>query len=140
MSPEQLGFKNKESQKLQTQQKSFTQEDAALNSNTAAINSLTENLKNLGNKLTEEKPAQGNNNQTPGRAGAITGAQPNVTTTTNAPVNVVVNAQTPNDVATQVGLAVQNAIPQIIEKVKIAMGQKVPPTVPNQIPREARGS
>ena len=48
-------------------------------------------------------------------------------TTTNAPVNVVVNAQGSNDIAKAVGDAVQNAIPTIIDKVKVALGQKVPP-------------
>jgi hypothetical protein len=50
------------------------------------------------------------------------GGQPNVTTTTNAPVNVVVNAQGGNDIAAAVGTAVENAIPIIIDKVKVALG------------------
>jgi TP901 family phage tail tape measure protein len=133
LNPEQLGFGKKTDQKLSTQNQSFTQQEAALSSNTTALNALNENLKNLGTKLSEQNTGNRTDNQTPGRAAAITATQPNVTTTTNAPVNVVVNAQSSNDVSKAVGEAVQNAIPGIIEKVKLAMGQKVPPAINNRV-------
>lgn len=116
----------------QVNQPSFTQQEAALNNNTSAITSLNENLRNLSTQLSEKNNENNGNsvaNQAPGRAGIITGTQPNINTTTNAPVNVVVNAQGGSDIAAAVGEAVQNAIPTIIDKVKLAMGQKVPPKV-----------
>jgi hypothetical protein len=116
-------------------QESFTQQEAAFNNNTSALTSLAGGLESLNSTLANFEANFGNLNNVPGAQPAGTqgqaGAQPNVTTTTTAPVNVVVNAQGGNDIAAAVGQAVQNAIPTIIDKVKVALGQKVPPTTPN---------
>jgi TP901 family phage tail tape measure protein len=106
----------------------FAQQEAALNTNTGALNSLTGGLESLRNIIANlqtsfETAGTNQNNNT----NANTGGQPSIQTTTNAPVNVIVNAESSGDIAAAVGEAVQNAIPSIIDKVKVALGQKVPP-------------
>jgi TP901 family phage tail tape measure protein len=110
---------------------SFTQLESSFSANTSALTSLAGGIESLNSTLSNFEANFANLNNGPGTqpagAQAQAGAQPNVTTTTNAPVNVVVNAQGGNDIAAAVGEAVQNAIPTIIDKVKVALGQKVPP-------------
>jgi hypothetical protein len=109
-------------------QQSFTQQEASLGTNTSAITTLAGGIESLNATIANFESNFANLNNVPGTQ-PVAGAQPNVQTTTSAPVNVVVNAQGGTDIATAVGQAVQNAIPTIVEKVRIAMGQKVPPTV-----------
>ena len=109
-------------------QQSFTQQEASLGTNTSAITTLAGGIESLNSTIANFEANFANLNNVPG-AQPVAGAQPNVQTTTSAPVNVVVNAQGGTDIATAVGQAVQNAIPTIVEKVRIAMGEKVPPTV-----------
>ena len=116
-------------------EQSFTQQEAAFSTNTAAITALTGGIQTLNATLSSSQELNKAAGATPVGAGVQTGAQPNVTTTTSAPVNVVVNAQGGSDIAQAVGEAVQNAIPTIIEKVRIAMGEKVPPTLPIKNPK-----
>ena len=116
-------------------EQSFTQQEAAFSTNTAAITALTGGIQTLNATLSSSQELNKTAGATPVGAGVQTGAQPNVTTTTSAPVNVVVNAQGGSDIAQAVGEAVQNAIPTIIEKVRIAMGEKVPPTLPIKNPK-----
>jgi TP901 family phage tail tape measure protein len=112
---------------------SFTQLESSFNNNTSALTSLAGGIESLNSTLTnfETNFANLNNSSNPQSTNTQGqgGTQPNVTTTTNAPVNVVVNAQGGNDIASAVGEAVENAIPMIIDKVKVALGQKVPPRV-----------
>jgi hypothetical protein len=107
---------------------SFTQLESSFNSNTSALTSLAGGIESLNSTLSSFETNFANLNNVTG-AQPVAGPQPSVQTTTNAPVNVVVNAQGGTDIATAVGQAVQNAIPTIIEKVRIAMGEKVPPTI-----------
>jgi hypothetical protein len=134
MSPEQLGF-NKP--KEQVKQQSFTQQEASFNNNTAALTSLSGGIENLNSTISNFQANFANLNNVPGAqpAGAQgqAGTQPNITTTTNAPVNVTVNAESDVDIATSVAEAVQKAIPTIINQVRAALGppfNKVPPQVP----------
>ena len=110
---------------------SFAQQEAAFNSNTSALTTLAGGIESLNSTISNFQSNFANlNNASPAQAAAglqQPNAQPNVQTTTNAPVNVVVNAQGSSDIAAAVGEAVQNAIPTIIDKVKVALGQKVPP-------------
>ncbi len=139
-SPEELGVSQKASTQAPIQETSFVQQEAAINNNTTAINTLNEGIRNLGTTLTEKNNANvAPNNQTPGRAGVTTGGTPQINTTTSAPVTVVVQAQGGTDIATAVGQAVQNAIPTIIEKVRVAMGEKIPPSIPKPIITETSG-
>jgi TP901 family phage tail tape measure protein len=138
-SPEALGFGDKKEEKsVKTiEEKPIAQQEAAVSQNTNAVTGLTTAIENLRTSLSEPKkentPSNGETNGTPNRTGVNTntGSTPNISTNTNAPVTVVVNAESQTDIATAIGQAVQNAIPQIIEKVKIAMGERVPPTPPN---------
>jgi TP901 family phage tail tape measure protein len=109
-------------------QQSFTQQEASLGTNTSAITTLAGGIEILNATIANFESNFANLNNVPG-AQPVAGAQPNIQTTTSAPVNVVVNAQGGTDIATAVGQAVQNAIPTIVDKVRIAMGQKVAPTV-----------
>jgi TP901 family phage tail tape measure protein len=109
-------------------QQSFTQQEASLGTNTSAITTLAGGIESLNATIANFESNFANLNNVPG-AQPVAGAQPNIQTTTSAPVNVVVNAQGGTDIATAVGQAVQNAIPTIVDKVRIAMGQKVAPTV-----------
>jgi|688.fasta_scaffold03654_13 TP901 family phage tail tape measure protein len=118
-------------------QQSFTQQEAAFNNNTSALTSLAGGLESLNSTLANFEANFGNLNNVPGAqpAGAQgqAGTQPNITTTTNAPVNVTVNAESDVDIATSVAEAVQKAIPTIINQVRAALGppfNKVPPQVP----------
>lgn len=121
------------------QQAPFVQQEAALNNNTTAINTLNEGIRNLNTAMSEKQNAEPVNS-TPGRAGIITGTTPQVSTTTNAPVTVVVNAEGGGDIANAVAAAIQKAIPDIVNQVRLARGEKIPPSLPRQIPREVRGS
>jgi len=111
---------------------SFTQLESSFSASTSALTTLAGGIESLNSTLSNFEANFGNLNNVPGAqpAGAQgqAGGQPNVTTTTTAPVSVVVNAQGSNDIAAAVGEAVQNAIPTIIEKVKLALGEKIPPT------------
>lgn len=113
-------------------QQSFAQQEAAFNNNTSALTTLAGGIESLNSTLSNFEANFANLNNVPGGQQAAgtpqAGAQPGVQTTTNAPVNVVVNAQGSNDIAAAVGAAVQNAIPTIIDKVRVALGQKVAPT------------
>jgi len=113
-------------------QQSFTQQEAALNNNTSSVNNLVSAVSNLTANL---------NNQPNQQVGPQTQPtiQPNVTTTTTAPVTVVVQAQASNDIAIAVGSAVESAIPTIIDKVRLALGEKVPPTAPAPIKPKPQG-
>jgi hypothetical protein len=132
---EVVGSRVNQTSNPQINQQSFTQQEAAFSNNTSALTSLTGGIENLNSTLSNFEANFGNLNNVPGTqpagAQAQAGAQPGATTTTNAPVSVIVNAQGSNDIAAAVGQAVQNAIPAIIDKVKVALGQKVPPTAPN---------
>ena len=113
-------------------QKSFTQQEAGFNNNTSALTSLAGGIESLNSTLTNFGGNFGNSNNVPGQqptnAQNQTNAQPNVTTTVNAPVTVPVSvAGGGTDVASEVAKAIQNAIPEIVEKVRIAQGEKVPP-------------
>jgi TP901 family phage tail tape measure protein len=116
-------------------QQSFTQQEAAFSNNTSALTSLAGGIESLNSTLANFEANFANLNNVPGnqQAGAQpAGAQPNVTTTTTAPVSLVVNAQGSNDIATAVGEEIEKSIPTIINKVRAALGppfNKVPPTV-----------
>lgn len=125
MSPEELGFKNNE--KLPTEEKSFTQQEASLNANTNAIFTLNEEIRNLTSAITEKQNTD-SNNQTANAERIGGGAQ--VTTTANTPVSVTVNAKGGGDVANIVGSEIEKSIPEIVNKVRLAMGEKIPPTIP----------
>lgn len=107
-------------------EQSFIQQEAAFSNNTLALTTLASSIETLNSTITNTQSTNRNVN-TPSSQQA--GVQPQVSTNTNAPVSVVVNAQGGTDISTAVGQAVQNAIPSIVEKVRIAMGEKVPPTV-----------
>jgi TP901 family phage tail tape measure protein len=132
-----MGAQNPQSKLTQpvVAQQSFTQQEAAFTNNTSALTSLAGGIESLNSTLANFEANFANLNNVPGAqpvgAQAQAGTQPGATTTTNAPVSVIVNAQGGNDIAAAVGQAVQNAIPAIIDKVKVALGQKVPPTAPN---------
>jgi prefoldin subunit 5 len=113
---------------VESSEQLFTQQEAAFATNSAAIAALTGGIQTLNATLSSFQELNKTADVTSVGAGAQTSAQPNITTTTSAPVNVVVNAQGGGDIAKAVGEAVQNAIPTIIEKVRLAMGEKVPPT------------
>jgi len=125
----------------QLNQESFIQQEAAFNNNTSALTSLAGGIESLNSTLSNFETNFGNLNNvsnaqpagTQAQAGAQAGAQPNVTTTTNAPVNVVVNAQGSNDIAVAVGEAIKNEIPNIVDRVRVALGppfNKVTPKLP----------
>jgi TP901 family phage tail tape measure protein len=126
---------------VQEKPEMFAQQEAALNTNTGALNNLTGGIESLRNIIANLQTSFETANATQtNNANTNTGAQPNIQTTTSAPVNVTVQAQGGGDIAAAVGEAVQNAIPTIIEKVRVALGQKVPPKASSNItPREARG-
>ena len=111
---------------------SFVQQEVAFNNNTLALTKLSENLRNLNSTFAnfEENFANLNNTAATQQLASTqqNNAQPNVRTTTNAPINVVVNAQNSNDLSNAVGEAVKNAIPGIIDKVRLALGEKIPPS------------
>jgi len=143
MYPDYSGYMSSESQKLMGPQatkdagqlaektkpieKSFTTQEAALSQNTTAMGNLTTAINGLQTSLTTTQETKANAPVSAQNAGT-----PNISSQTNAPVNVVVNAQGGGDMATAVGAAVQSAIPQIIEKVRLAMGEKIPPSVPKK--------
>jgi TP901 family phage tail tape measure protein len=108
--------------KIQSKNENFTSKIPATTGTVAGIGGevLVQSINTLVEAL-RQQPAQNNSAQSQG----VT--QPNIQTTTNAPVTLVVNAESSTDIATAVGEAVQNAIPTIIDKVKVALGQKVPP-------------
>jgi TP901 family phage tail tape measure protein len=109
---------------------SFAQQEAAFNNNTSALTLLAGGIESLNSTLSNFEANFANLNNTPGAqpAGAQAGgAQPNITTTTTAPVNLVLNAQGSNDIAAAVGEEIQKSIPTIINRVRVALGQKVPP-------------
>jgi hypothetical protein len=118
----------------QLNQQSFTQQEAAFNSNTAAITTLVGGIQNLNSTLANFETNFSNLNNIPGtQTGgnpAQPGAQPNISTNTNVPLTIVVNADGQTDIATAVGQEIQKKIPEIVDKVRIARGEKVPPTVP----------
>ena len=107
---------------------SFAQQEAAFNTNTSALTSLAGGIESLNSTLSNFEANFANLNNTPGTQ-TVAGAQPNVQTTTNAPVNVIVNAESDVDIATAVGEAVKKAIPSIIDQVRRATGEKIPPKV-----------
>jgi hypothetical protein len=107
--------------------KSFVQMESILTINTTALTTLTNGIENLNTTLSNFETNLNNNTTQTNRV--ETAAPANITTTTNAPVNVVVNTEGDNNIAEAVGKAVQNAIPKIIDKVKLALGQKVPPSI-----------
>jgi hypothetical protein len=123
-------------------QQSFTQQEAAFSNNTSALTTLAGGIESLNSTLSNFESNFANLNNVPGGQQAPNaqqgGAQPNSQTTTNAPVNVIVNAQGGGDIAQAVGQAVQNAIPTIIDKVKVALGQKVAPTAPRPLTTDPR--
>ena len=84
-----------------------------------SINTLVEALR--------QQSAQNN----PAQSQGVT--QPNFQTTTNAPVSVIVNAQGSSDIATAVGEAIKREIPNIVNRVRAANGEKIPPTAPKAI-------
>jgi hypothetical protein len=119
-------------------QQSFTQQEAAFSNNTSALTTLAGGIESLNSTLSNFEANFGNLNNVPGAqpagAQAQAGAQPGATTTTNAPVSVIVNAQGSNDIATAVGEEIEKSIPTIINKVRAALGppfNKVPPQVPS---------
>ena len=110
----------------QPTQQSFTQQETSFSNNTSALTALAGSIATLNSALSNLNNAPGS----PSAAGTQQSvAQPNVTTTTTAPVSVVVNAPGGQDIASAVGAIIQGKIPEIVEKVRIAMGQKVAPTV-----------
>ena len=132
MSPEELGINQKTPVQAPIQETSFVQQEAALNNNTTAINTLNEGIRNLGATLTEKNNDNTSpNTQTPGRAGVITGGTPQINTTTSAPISVIVNPQGGPDIALAIGEEIKEKIPEIVKQVMLAMGYKVPPALPN---------
>jgi hypothetical protein len=107
-------------------QQSFTQQEAAFSNNTSALTTLAGGIESLNSTLSNFEANFGNLNNVPGAqpVGAQTqaGAQPGATTTTNAPVSVIVNAQGSNDIAVAVGEAIKNEIPNIVDRVRVALG------------------
>jgi TP901 family phage tail tape measure protein len=117
-------------------QQSFTQQEAAFNNNTSALTTLAGGIESLNSTLSNFEANFGNLNNVPGAqpvGAAQAGAQPNVTTTTSAPVSVTVQAQGGADIAAAVGEAIKNAIPEIVNEVRRARGEKVPPSVPKAL-------
>ena len=116
----------------------FAQQEAALNGNTGALNSLTGGIESLRNIISTLQTSfeTVNTNQTNQNANQNTGGQPGVQTTTNAPVTLVVNAESDTDVGMAVEKAILKAIPEIVKRVQAADGKKIPPTVPKKITTE----
>lgn len=121
-------------QKITTQgpqpiQQSFTQQEAAFSNNTSALTTLAGGIATLNSTISNLNSAPGS----PSAAGTQQPvAQPNVTTTTTAPVSVVVNAQGGQDIALAIGEQIKEKIPEIVKQVRLAMGEKVTPTVINR--------
>lgn len=113
-------------------QQSFTQQEAAFSNNTSALTTLAGGIESLNSTLSNFESNFANLNNIPGGQQAPNAqqgsAQPNIQTTTSAPVSVIVNAQGSNDIATAVGEAIKNAIPEIVNRVRAANGEKIPPT------------
>jgi TP901 family phage tail tape measure protein len=106
-------------------EKSIVSQITALSQNTTAISNLTGAIASLKSSIDQPQV----NNQT-----APQNNTPTITNQTSAPVSVIVQANTPaSDIANAVGEAVQRSIPAIVEKVRLAMGEKVPPAVRNTI-------
>jgi hypothetical protein len=106
-------------------EKSIVSQVTALSQNTTAISNLTGAIASLKSSI-DQPPV---NNQTVPQNNT-----PTITNQTSAPVSVIVQANTPaSDIANAVGEAVQRSIPAIVEKVRLAMGEKVPPAVRNTI-------
>ena len=150
MYPDYSGYMSPESQKLMGPQavkdagqlaektkpieKSFTTQEAALSQNTTAMASLTTAINGLQSSLTTGQETKAAGGATPQNTAA-----PNISTQTNAPVSVIVNADTQTDLATAVANAVRNAIPEIVRQVRAANGEKIPPSVPKPIVTETSG-
>lgn len=107
----------------------FSQKESALVSNTSAIGILTSEIKSLKESIASvigiSKRVAGSTDDVKSVAGG-NGA----TTTATAPVSVVVHAPNTGDIAGAVGIAIQAAVPEIVNKVQLAMGVKVPPSTP----------
>lgn len=111
---------------------SFSQMEAIFSNNTSALTTLAGGLESLRSTLANFESNFANLNNVLGtRSAGVEQArsQPNINTTTNAPVNVTVNAEGGGDIATAVAVAVKKAIPTIVLKVRAAIGEKIPPTV-----------
>jgi TP901 family phage tail tape measure protein len=119
-------------------QQSFTQQEAAFNTNTSALTSLAGGIENLNSTISSFETSFSNLNNVPGAQQVGTPGQatvqPNITTTTSAPVSVTVQAEAGTDIATAVGEAVKKAIPEIVLEVRRATGEKIPPTTPSVKP------
>jgi TP901 family phage tail tape measure protein len=123
-----------QNQPAATTQQPFAQQEAAFSNNTSAITTLAGGIENLNSTLSNFQANFANLNNIPTQqtAGGTqqAGTQPSISTTTSAPVTVVVNAEGGGDIATAVGAAIQNAIPNIINQVRRqVLNEKVPPTV-----------
>jgi hypothetical protein len=113
-------------------QQSFTQQEAAFSNNTSALTTLADGIATLNSTISSLNSAP----ESPSAVGTQQSvAQPNVTTTTTAPVSVVVNAQGGQDIASTVGAIIQEKLPEIVNKVRSAMGEKVPPILPKKNPK-----
>jgi len=114
---------------------SFAKQEAAFNNNTSALTSLAGGIESLNSTLANFEANFANLNNVPGAQPAAgtqqAGAQPQVLTNTNAPVSVIVNPQGGPDIASAIGEEIKTKIPEIVQKVMLAMGYKVPPTLPN---------
>ena len=121
-------------------QQSFTQQEATFSNNTSALTTLAGGIENLNSTLANFESNFANLNNVPGTqtaAGAQqAGAQPGIQTTTNAPVTLVVNAESDTDVGMAVEKAILKAIPEIVKRVQAANGKKIPPTVPKKLTTE----
>jgi TP901 family phage tail tape measure protein len=124
-------------QKITTQgpqpiQQSFTQQEAAFSNNTSALTTLAGGIATLNSTISNLNNAP----DSPSAAGTQQSVtQPNVTTTTTAPISVIVNPQGGPDIALAIGEEIKSKIPEIVQKVMIAMGYKVPPTLPIKNPK-----
>jgi hypothetical protein len=117
-------------QQVASSEQSFTQQEAAFATNTAAITALTGGIQTLNATLSSSQELNKTAGATSVGAGAQTGAQPNVTTTTTAPISVIVNPQGGPDIALAIGEEIKEKIPEIVKQVMLAMGYKVPPALP----------
>ena len=106
---------------------SFTQVESNLKTTTSALISLSKEMQQLGSVLNNLPNTL---NDTVDNQITTSKSQPNITTNTNAPINVVVNAESETDITTAIKNALEKAIPIIIEKVRLANGEKIPPSIP----------
>jgi TP901 family phage tail tape measure protein len=114
---------------------SFAQQEAAFSNNTSALTTLAGGIESLTSTLASFETNFTNLNNLPNVQSVVgqqqLGAQPQISTNTNAPISVIVNPQGGPDIALAIGEEIKEKIPEIVKQVMLAMGYKVPPALPN---------